>query len=67
MVLFPGICMYFPLSMRLSGQAPSLVTPDGLTFCWHIVGHHRAETFVQNLELQCVIEYTEMNTAVPED
>lgn len=49
MVILPGTCMPSPLSMRLAGQAPSLVTPDGLTFCWHIVAHHKTEIFVQKL------------------
>lgn len=68
MVIPPGTCMHSPISVRLAGQAPSLVTPDGLTFCWYIVAHHRAETFVQNLELQCITQYTEVPApAVPED
>lgn len=68
MVMLPGTCMCSPLSMRLAGQAPSLVTSDGLTFCWHIVVHLWAETFVQNLELQCIIEHTGVPApAVPED
>lgn len=54
--------------MGLAGQALSLVTPGDLTFCWHTVVHHRAEIFVQKLELQCMIEYTGVPApAVPED
>lgn len=68
MGILPGSCLHSPLSIRLAGQAPSLVTPDGLTFWGHIVAHHRAETFVQKLELQWMIEYTEVPTpTVPED
>lgn len=68
MVKLSDTCMHSTVSMRLAGQAPSLVSPDGLTFCGHIVVNHRAETFVQNLELQCKIEYTEVPAlAIPED
>lgn len=47
MVILPRTRMHSPVSIKLAGQASSLVTPDGLTFCWHKVVHHGAETFVQ--------------------